>query len=320
MEELKSKLEDAIEKAQKIIDNNTEWGEVYQEYADWILQNTEKVKKLKDSFHKWAPFKYYLTVGEMQKLKNTLHISVRYQGQEVAIMTLNEKKGVTISTNKFDKEGDKNKKYFSCPIKLENVSWTSKEATEFRKYFATNPERTKKDNEEHRIESMLISEFSKDSAKDKKLCNIQPTDIANFPFSMPTILSASKKEAKEGRGHIDILTRNSGKIVVIELKDENKSSEPIAKVLQQATSYAVFLINLLRSKTGEQWYKIWGFKSKIPEQIVIRVCSAMPKVENYDKDKFETFTLPCGKDILEYHWLYFEEDGKEITDIDTSLT
>ena len=165
---------------------------------------------------------------------------------------------------------------------------------------------------------MLISEFSKESAKDKKLCNIQPVKIEGFPFSMPTILSSSR-EIKSGNGHIDILTRNGGKIVVIELKDENKPSEPITKVLQQATSYAVFVINLLRSQSGEQWYKIYGFNSKVPEQLVIRVCSAMPKKEQYEVDKFEPLKIECGQDLLEYHWLFFEEDGKEIKNIDTSL-
>lgn len=315
MENLQELLKNAIEESQKLINENTQWEEIYQEYANLILQNAEMIEELRGNFHKWSPLKFYLTIGEVKNLNKTLHVSVRYQGQEIAILTLNENKGVYISTKKFD---DNNEKFFNCTIKLDNVEWNGEEASRFRKYFATNPKRTQNDNEEHRIESMLISEFSKQSAKDKKLCNIQPVKIADFPFSMPTILSSSR-EIKSGNGHIDILVRNSGKIVVIELKDENKKSEPIQKVLQQATSYAVFLMNLLRSKAGEQWYKILGFSSQIPEQLVMRVCSAMPKKENYEVDKFETFTIECGQDLLEYHWLFFEEDGKEITDIDTSL-
>lgn len=316
MENIQEFLEKAIKESQDLIHEDNKWEERYQEYANLILQNIDMIQELRKNFHKWSPLKFYLTIGEVKKLNKTLHVSVRYQGQEIAIMTLSEKNGVCISTKKFDVNNEKD---FTCSIKLENAKWNGEDASKFRKYFATNPKRTKNDNEEHRIESMLISEFSKESAKDKKLCNIQPVKIVDFPFSMPTILSSSR-EIKSGNGHIDILARNAGKIVVIELKDENKPSEPIKKVLQQATSYAVFLVNLLRSKSGEKWCKIFRFNRQMPKQLVIRVCSAMPKTTNYEEGKFELFKLKCGRDILEYHWLYFEEDGKEITDIDTSLS
>jgi hypothetical protein len=71
---------------------------------------------------------------------------------------------------------------------------------------------------------------------------------------MPTAISASDI-IKFGGGHIDILARTTGrKITVIELKDENVDKEPIEKVLTQATAYSIFLLNLLRSDYGKQWY------------------------------------------------------------------
>ena len=316
MEELEKKLKKAIEDAQKIINEDEKWEVDYKNSAELILKNKSKIEELRKNFHRYEPLKFYLTIGNMKNLKNTLYISVRYQGQAIAMLSINKDNKVLISTKDFDSN---NEKFFNCNIKLSNAEWDGKEAAEFRKYFATYPKRTSNDNEEHRIESMLINEFSKDSSVDKKLCNIQPIKVAGLPFSMPTIISGSK-EIKKGDGHIDIFARNNKKITVIELKDENKKSEPIEKVLQQATGYAVFIINLLRSESGKDWYKIFEFSKEMPQDnLLIKVCSAMPKKTNFDVDKFKPFTLDCGKDKLEYNWLFFEEDGKEITDIDTSL-
>lgn len=311
MEDLKERLEKAITEAQKLVDKDDKWKNLYNEYATLIINNEEKIKELSEKFHKWAPLKYYLTIGKAKDFKKTLYISVRYQGQEVAQMKISNN-DVCISTKGFD---ENNEKHFSCNIKLDNEEWKGSKATEFRKYFLTNPKRTKEDNEEHRIESMLINEFSQSNC----MKYIEPVKIAEFPFSMQTIISSSK-EIKEGNGHIDILARKDRKLLIIELKDENKESEPIEKVLEQATGYAVFIINLLRSEAGEKWYKIFGFGSKIPQELTIKVSSAMPKNKNGKNAEFKSFNLKCGKDILEYHWLYFEEDGNKVTKIESSLT
>ena len=142
---------------------------------------------------------------------------------------------------------------------------------------------------------------------------------------MPTAVTASKtiklggNKGKKGGG-IDILARTKGKkLTVFELKDENKESENISKVLEQSTAYAVFLINLLRSKCGQKWYKIMEFNGAIPKSLTIRVCGAMPLKQDGSYEKFEKFKIKNKNDILEYHWLYFEEDDREIKNIKTSI-
>ena len=45
----------------------------------------------------------------------------------------------------------------------------------------------------------------------------------------------------------------------------------------------------------------------------------MPPKKDGTCEKFESFKLNYGKDILEYHWIYFEEQGGELLNIDSDL-
>ena len=300
--------------------DNLNWKTTYKEYADKMLEYKEKKQELGEKFHEWEPLKFYLTVGNAKTGKENLKVSVRYLGQTVAIINVDDK-GVFIDTTKQNKTNERD---FLCPknIELENAEWDSKQAKEFREYFRVQrPDRVngKKKNEEHRLESALLTEFSKKNSIDKLFCGIQPITFAGFRFPMPTAIKSSDF-IKFGGGHIDILARTTGrKITVFELKDENIQNEPIGKVLEQATAYAVFLIKLLRSDSGKEWYKILGFKGEIPKILTVRVCGAMPVKKDGSYEKFESFNLPCGNDILEYHWLYFEEENRKIKNIESSI-
>lgn len=319
-DDLKMKLREAINKTEKELNNNKNlgWEKQYRDYAEKMLINQDEKSELRKKIHECEPFKYYLTVGKAKNGRKNLELSVRYSGQEIADMYINER-DIKIDTTKYD---EKNKRDFECDISLKKANWNSNEAKLFREYFKINkPIRIdgKRKNEEHRIESALLTEFSKKCSNDKLLCGIQPITFAGVRLPMPTAISASDI-IKFGGGHIDILARTTGrKITVIELKDENVDKEPIEKVLTQATAYSIFLLNLLRSDYGKQWYEIFGFKGDIPKTLVIRVCAAMPVKKDGSYDKFDSFEIKYKNDILEYHWLYFEEQDKEIKKINTSI-
>lgn len=324
MLDLETNLSRAIEDTEKILEKeeNIGWKNTYKEYVDKMLEYKGKKLELGAKFHEWEPLKFYLTVGNAKTGSQTLKLSVRYLGQDVATLKVNDK-GVFIDTTE---QNEKNAKHFLCPpnIELKNVEWTSKEAKEFREYFREQrPSRVegKKKNEEHRLESALLTQFLKKKSVEKLLCGIQPVTFAGFRFPMPTAIKSSG-DIDLGLGHIDILARTTGgKITVIELKDENVKGEPLEKVLKQATAYAVFLLKLLRSESGKDWYKLFGFSNveELDKNITIRVCSAMPVKEDGSYEEFESFTLPCGNDKLEYHWIYFQEENREIKDIKSSL-
>ena len=94
------------------------------------------------------------------------------------------------------------------------------------------------------------------------------------------------------------------KDVAFELKDENKSDEPMSDVIQQALSYAVFIAKLLDSKGGSDWMKIFGYKKrKCPN--VIDVVGLIPKgEETIIEEEYQV-----GSFALRTHTLYFDEDA-----------
>ena len=143
---------------------------------------------------------------------------------------------------------------------------------------------------------------------------------------MPTPISASNhkelKYADSKGGGIDIFAR-TGKghgtyLTVIEVKDENNSKEPPKDALKQSIKYAVFIRELLRSDSGQDWYKIFGFRGKIPTQLTIRAACAMPDDDNIDVS-FAKNIYPIGDDKIECHYIYFKYDGKQLNDFQTSL-
>ena len=230
----------------------------------------------------------------------------------------------TLSTKKYEAT---NKEDFDCAISLADCDWLSDEASAFRSYFENRPaQRNKKKKEEHRIESLLLSEFGKTSTTDKTLPYIQPVKIDKFRFPMPTPIKASipwevTYSGKDGGG-IDILARTGKgrgtKLCILELKDEYSKKEPPKVVMEQAIQYTVFIRELLRSDAGANWWKLFGFGGPIPDKLTLFAACAMPYTNDADTS-FAEMEYGIGGDIIKLHYIYFEEANNVITKIHTSL-
>ena len=319
-------INETIKEAQKLLSENTEWKNRYTKYAKKLLENNDNIKSHRNTFNKFPPLYFYISTTEAQKAKSNLYLDVRYCGQSVATLKAN-KKGITISTKKQDV---RNLRDFDCDIQLNEIPWRDKQASDFRKFFRDRPYlRNKSDknkgNAEHNVEHLLLSEFSKKESLNKQILYIQPIRICGIRFGMPTPISASNhkelKYADSKGGGIDIFAR-TGKghgtyLTVIEVKDENNSKEPPKDALKQSIKYAVFIRELLRSDSGQDWYKIFGFSGKIPKKLTIRAVSAMPD-DNIDVS-FAKNIYPIGDDKIECHYIYFKYDGKQLNDFQTSL-
>jgi hypothetical protein len=317
-----------INKAQQLLRDNPGWQERYAAYAESILQNAEFIGKMRERFNEWPPLYVYLRTGDATDASKKVAFNLRYLGQMVADLHC-DKEELTLSTAGHD---DKNERDFGCGIRLKDCAWaSSQEATDFRKHFMGNPKRndaTKK-NEEHRIESLLISEFSKPGG-DKHLRGIQPVKIADAArFPMPTALGACGEEAKflagRAQGHIDILARvgrggPSTNLCIIEVKDEYTPDEPASAAIKQALTYAVFIRELLCSDEagGASWRKVFGFASPVPNKLTLYAACAMPDIKDADTS-FAGVELPIGEDTIQLHYIYFDEKDNKITKIRTSL-
>jgi hypothetical protein len=222
-----------------------------------------------------------------------------------------------------------NERDFGCSIKLLAADWDSPKAAGFRKFFksleasgkVSNP-----GNEEHRIESLVLTEMAK--TKDKALPYMKPVTIGGLRFPMPTPLRASDhknvSDAGQYGGGIDVFARAgtggvNTTLCIMELKDENVPSEPPKDVIKQALVYTVFIRELLRSKSGEAWWHLFGFSGKIPDKLTLFTVCVMPSNANNDVSfKGEELNIG-GEDTAMLHYIYFTESGNRITNVEKSL-
>lgn len=326
-----NEVEDTVLETLRLVRMNNEWVSRYREYAREITENLESINHSRKAFREWSPLKFYLNVTNARKASSCLTLGVRYMGQEVAELVFNKTKSDTPLLNTRSNNYDKNNAgYFDWHKSLNKVNWRGEEAKAFRAYFKKNPPRIEtstKRNEEHRIESLLLSEFSKNKSAGKAISYIQPVKIGAVRFPMPTPISASNhksvKYSKFYGGGIDIFTRvgksgRSAKLCVIELKDENDPKEPAIEVIKQAVAYATFVRELLRSESGYDWWKIFGFNKPIPKKLTVLAACAMPSGKNNDYS-FANKEIQIESDVIRLHYIYFRETDNTISDIESSL-
>lgn len=319
MSNFEDECKETISEVQKLLKQYPEWILRYKGYADKINANSKDIKAKKLSFNEWKPLYLYLNISAA---KSNMTFSLRYLGQDVSKLK-SSSGNVTISTDGF---GSKNHRDFDCDVQLDDCKWRSDEAKDFRNHFLNNPSRTKnsgKGNEEHRIESLLLTEFSKTDSLTKLLCRIKPVKIAGIArFQMPTPIMASDfkniKYSGDHGGGIDILARigtgKGTKLCIMEVKDENVTREPPEKAILQGLAYATFIRELLRSTCGEEWWKLFGFSGSLPSQLNLYVACAMPSSGKIDTS-FVDQKFGIENDSIHLGALYFNETNNKLTDI-----
>lgn len=324
-QELENDLLFIINKTRMLLTQNTEWQTRYKQYAADIIRNKESIKKAYESLKIWEPLKMYTNTGYLKE-KDKVSFDLRYLGQTVAKLTVIKENRTILNTTYGKKGEDTNLRYFGCGIHLWNADCNGKEAEDFHQFFKSEPERNPNQLgpkiEEHRLESMLITELSKEGRQ--VLSNLNPIMIEGVRYAMTTAISASKpdniKYQKIGGG-IDILTRTSGKdpkLCIIELKKKYKNRKAPQQALKQAVAYTTFIRELLRSDTGTEWWNLFGFNGEVPKQLVLYAACAMPSSANIDKS-FEDMSLDIDGDIIRLQYLYFVEEDNRIINVDTSL-
>jgi hypothetical protein len=320
-----------IETVRGLLRDEPEWQKRYADYAE-ILSGDEEfagsvefITGVRRRFRECGPLRFYLIVSAATKAKTSVEISLRYLGQNVAVLT-GDAKSLSLSTSKFDEH---NKQYFGCEIKLpKDTAWDSPKASAFRSHFVNRPVGDKPLKDELRLQSLLLDEFFK-TGESKKLRNIQPVTISDLRFPMPTPLAASDpgevwNSGSDG-GDIDIFTRvgsgRSSNLCIIEVK--KSYSKSIARnAIEQAIKYTVFVRELLRSRSGANWWKIFGFERELPKDgLILHAACAMPMPNAGVPDKpFGDEGLDIGGDKILLHYIYFKEDNNQITEIRSSLS
>lgn len=334
-------------KASTILKSATDWECCFAGYAKEI-NDSEKlaaIRLMRRCFHQWAPLYLYSTINAVKnskiKRKHKIQYGLRFHGQDVATISV-ENESVHISATEDQRKKIQEHFRHGKPPALSKEPWGNKKAAEFRKFFNELEKKLKSvrlhekscqnrqggKSEEHFWENRLLIEFSKKRKNDgKALIHIQPVKLAGAYFQMLTPLAACKGIAysKNGKGGgIDILAHvgvgGATKLCIMELKDENKPTESPNDVMHQSLAYSVFIAHLLKSDSGNDWYKIFGFdrKNGVPKKLKLMAAIVMPKGLEMPDFNQEIILHELDTTIV-LRSLYFEKDDNGAFDFFGSL-
>lgn len=326
MAKLDDEYIEVIKKTRQLLDSDREWIARYRKYIQKINDNHEQLKEARHAFYVPKPFKLYMPIS---KAMNSV-FNLRFEGQDVADLKINADNEVSICFNKnarniFELMSNEDKVYFEN-LKDEFYPWTGEEAKRFRKIFKDFSSEKLRGQPEHKVESELLDNYLQKSSQGKEILNIQPITMLKGSgfFQMPTPLKASG--AKNGidnityanfyGGGIDILARvGRGKgtqLAILELKDENKSSEPPEEAIKQAIAYATFIRELLRSEEiGKTYWDFFGFTREIPEKLALKAIIVMPYKAGVNTDFGKTsLQIEDTTDFIELGYIYRKDDGQ----------
>ncbi len=343
-----------VKDVQDLLRKNDEWKQRYAGYIASILPyesnsdssfENDAIREATKKFKVPGQFTLHMSVSKAKEAKESkVEFDLRFHGHNVGLLKVSKGKvelkickndDIISAIKKFDGTAAENL------MKLigNQYDWSSDEAVSFRKIYASLEKAIGENgtcltrNKEHELESILLKNFSQTRSCEKIICNIQPVTMLqkSLFFQMPTPLKASKAKsgsidyAAEKGGGIDILARigggNGTYLAIIELKDKFENSEQPKDAICQGIAYATFIRELLRSESGKEWWKFFGFGGCIPKALKLYAIIAMPNNANADT-KFVYDSEPKGKELLlgkndenykndklELGYIYLESDG-----------
>lgn len=301
---------DTIAAVRKLLRDNPEWIARYKHYIDTLAEKKAAgtFSRAQQQFAVPAPFQLYLSLSmaiHKCTAKRTA-FELRFHGQSVATVFVDyqKEKAVLLQVKKVPaiykvlrEKSEADIAYMDSLEPSALYDWHGEEARNFRRIYASL-ERTLTSTgdfdllgqPEHDMESFLLANYAKKRSDEKEISYIQPVTMLDTSarFQMPTPIKASSVKdgidtlsyAGKSGGGIDILARvGSGRsttLAVMELKDENKDSEPPHKVICQAIAYAAFLRELLRSESGDSWWSFFGFGGSVPKRLTLKAIVVMP--------------------------------------------
>lgn len=292
------------------ISKDSDWEKRYAKYAKDILKHAD-LHKIVNKFAKVKfPLSKYTSISKYKGKK--IETDIRYLGQSVGSLIIKSDGSRIFKKNK-NGYNDLAKRYPNIPKLKPIEDWGSRNMNRFRSFLShIDVPSAETHSSEHKCENLLLREFHETKSYRKSLINIQPITFGGEYVQLTTNLKASEKGevyfSRKGGG-IDILARvrhdddNKVCIAVFELKDENKTNEPMSVVIQQALSYAVFIAKLLDSNAGSDWMKIFGYKKQCPQ--IIDVVGIIPKGE----EEIIEGEYEVGSFKLRTHTLYFDKEA-----------
>jgi len=301
-------------------------GYMGDKWAQTLVGSQQKILASSKTFHQWAPLKVYLSVSRAAAPR--LAFSLRFQGQHVANLVVNDNPQVRPLLDIDKKTADTNQRYFEIGL-VGPHGWRDPEAAAFRKHFKNRGPEAQGRSPEHRIEAMFLEQMANGTSMkfNETLKNIQPVLLGGCPFQMPIPLSGNTGKPEAKRGNIDIVARRGTgkgtKISIWELKRPGVT----AQAIEQAYIYGVTVLKMLRSKeSGHVWYNdVFGFNGRMPKKLTIECvvavnltdCKAKAEKLSEDLRRFVSEnSLRVGGDTIEFYLAnYTEKQGSLSIDL-----
>lgn len=293
------------------LSTDTSWEQRYDEYIDGLDENREKIAAARKLFHGSLGIDFYITFGNAKNGDTVFDI--RHLGQSVGCLKIDKENNIKLSVD--DEHSANSLNYFGYDVGVINsVNWGTDEKSKlFRKFYKEHSDKAPRQ-KEHMVESALFTELEKSSSFNKNLCYITPVSFCNLRFHLKTALKACKSKndeiaISESGGEIDLLARRrvnvgNSRLVVIEIKDENKKTESFDLAIKQAISYTVFLIKLLRGNNGRKWAQILGMPSlSEDDKLIVDAVAAMPHQDGLEPSFRGEEILVTTKDSICLHYM-----------------
>ena len=312
--------EDVVKETSKILENNREiWDGLYNgKYLNYVIDNEKFYSKI--IFQVDRPLLCYSSLSMI----NNREYDLRCYGISVGKIRYNQKKN-EITLHVTDSKAKQNKDVFgfkeSKPLK--GVEWLSEDATSFRRFFSSE-EVIKPGVREAQMKAIILQDLY------NRVHNITPITLCGKYYELTTPLKGSNHKPKfcynksrhmANGGGIDILARANhssnrygNRIAIIELKDENNTTEPQRDVMIQALIYATFIAYLLHSSKGKEWYnKVFGKRKDVPSSLHLDVVTLMPKPtdeKESNEGEFKEIPIEFGQEKVTLHpySMYYEEN------------
>ena len=333
---------DFVQRTKDLLDSQKSgWECRYNGYAADILANEDNYINGAGKFRINDPLVVYSSISKVKDTKRFCY-DLRFAGQSVGNIVVGKDGIPKLNVSETQAICARNNFGFHDSVLINDEDWSEgMNAKRFRDFYRAeiSYDTVHVKSNEHKIESLMLKEFSKSEKSENKLLrNIQPVTLGKKFFQLTTPLSASNMKNNDGLpefvncnaggGGIDILARVVHKgvfgtrLAVIELKDENKDSEPQKDVMFQALAYATFVACLLRSGRGKEWWQILRNSKReadVPEDLHLDVVTLMPKGNSQEGSltpiKIDNFVT------LHPYTLYYElnKDETEIKDFTGTL-
>lgn len=252
-------------------------------------------------------------------------VTISFKGKEnsfIQLAGINNEKNTQIIDQKVIESGLWNLELIDDLLAKDKWNWHDSKLVEFRSMIKrVYKQKGFRATNEHAYESNILHLMKGNS---KHFYCLQPILLEKSFFQMPTPFMGSKAKkgelnyAYENGGGIDILARKKlgaqNELCVIELKDNYEEGEEPIKAIKQAIAYSAFIIKLLESESGDDWYKYFKMNS-VSDGCNVNAVIAMPfdkgikAITKNEDDFFKGMELDAGNGrTITLHYMYFSED------------